>query len=205
MYDITKTRMLLTTVVFAAVAALFAAAANARIPADTGSAFAAQESLGIGRYAALPSVTKVAQPSETNARIPADTSSAFAAQESLRIGRYLPRANATIRFDGQLAATQSRAGSTRYGYVVGGELIVPEQGRGAVSDPSLVGNTAGNGPERARCRCVDVRLSPGDIFGGAALVRGPRLVVVPVSLPVALPRFAEHGNVWSGAPRRARL
>jgi hypothetical protein len=120
----------LTTVVFAAVAALFAAGANARIPADTGSAFAAQESLGIGRYAALPSVTKVAQPSETNARIPADTSSAFAAQESLRIGRYLERpsgANARIRFDGQSAATQSRAGSTRYGYVVGGELIVPEQ------------------------------------------------------------------------------
>ena len=92
MYDISKTRMLLTTVVFAAVAALFAAGANARIPADTGSAFAAQESLGIGRYAALPSVTKVAQPSETNARIPADTSSAFAAQESLRLGRYLAAA-----------------------------------------------------------------------------------------------------------------
>ncbi len=60
MYGITKTRMLLTTVVFAAVAALFAAGANARIPADTGSAFAAQESLGIGRFAVLPSVTKVA-------------------------------------------------------------------------------------------------------------------------------------------------
>ena len=92
MYDITKTRILLTTVAFAAVAALFAAGANARIPADTGSAFAAQESLRIGRYLARPS-----------------------------------GANAKIRFDGQLAATQSRAGSTRYGYVVGGELIVPEQ------------------------------------------------------------------------------
>ena len=65
MYDIAKTRMLLTTVVFAAVAALFAAGANARIPADTGSAFAAQESLGIGRYAVLPSVTNVAQGSGT--------------------------------------------------------------------------------------------------------------------------------------------
>ena len=54
MYDITKTRMLLTTVVFAAVAALFAAGANARIPADTGSAFAAQESLRIGAYASQP-------------------------------------------------------------------------------------------------------------------------------------------------------
>ncbi len=127
MYDITKTRMLLTTVVFAAVAALFAAGASARIPADTGSAFAAQESLGIGRYAALPSATNVAQPSGTNARIPADTSSAFAAQESLRIGRYLSQAVIEIRFDGQLAGTQSRVGSTRHGYVVGGELIVPEQ------------------------------------------------------------------------------
>ena len=54
MQDITKTRMLLTTVVFAAVAALFAAGANARIPADTGSAFAAQESLRIGAYASQP-------------------------------------------------------------------------------------------------------------------------------------------------------
>ena len=52
MYDITEIRMLLTTVVFAAVAALFAAGANAMLPADTGSAFAAQETLGIGRYAA---------------------------------------------------------------------------------------------------------------------------------------------------------
>ena len=57
MYGITKTRMLLTTVVCAAVAALFAAGANARIPADTSSDFAAQESLGIGRYAVLLSVT----------------------------------------------------------------------------------------------------------------------------------------------------
>jgi hypothetical protein len=125
MYDITKTRMLLTTAVFAAVAALFAAGANARIPADTGSAFAAQESLGIGSYAVLPSATKVAQRSGANARIPADTSSAFAAQESLRLGRYLPQAVVAIRFNGQLAGTQSRAGSTRYGYVVGGELITP--------------------------------------------------------------------------------
>jgi hypothetical protein len=127
MYDITRTRMLLTTAVFAAVAALFAAGGNAGIPADTGSAFAAQESLGIGRYAVLPSGTNVAQPSGTNAAIPADTSSAFAAQESLRIGRYLAQGFVEIRFVGQLAGTQSRAGSTRYGYVVGGELIVPRQ------------------------------------------------------------------------------
>ena len=95
MYGITKTRMLLTTVVFAAVAAMFAAGASARIPADTSSDFAAQESLGIGRFAVLPSVTKVAEPSGTNARIPADTSSAFAAQESLRIGRYLAKPSVT--------------------------------------------------------------------------------------------------------------
>ena len=54
MYDITKTRMLLTTTVFAAVAALSASGANARIPADTSSAGAVQESLRTGRYAALP-------------------------------------------------------------------------------------------------------------------------------------------------------
>ena len=105
-------------------AALFAAGANARVPADTGSAFAAQESLGIGSYAVLPSATKVAQPSAANGRVPADTSSAFAAQESLRIGRYLPQALVESRSDGQLAGAQSRAGSTRYGYVVGGELII---------------------------------------------------------------------------------
>ena len=54
MFDITQTRMLLTTVVFAAVAALFAAGANARIPPDPGTAFAAQESLPIGAYASQP-------------------------------------------------------------------------------------------------------------------------------------------------------
>ena len=52
MYDITKTRMLLTTAVFAAVAAMFAGGANARIPENTSSAFAAQESLRISRYVA---------------------------------------------------------------------------------------------------------------------------------------------------------
>jgi ABC-type phosphate transport system substrate-binding protein len=54
MYDITKTRMLLTMAVFAAVAALCAGGANARIPAESGSASAAQESLRIGAYAAQP-------------------------------------------------------------------------------------------------------------------------------------------------------
>ena len=54
MYDITRTRMLLTTAVFAAVAALSASGANARIPADTSSAGAVQESLRTGRYAAQP-------------------------------------------------------------------------------------------------------------------------------------------------------
>jgi hypothetical protein len=54
MYDITKTRMLLTTAVFAAVAALSASGANARIPADSSSASAVQESLRTGHYAALP-------------------------------------------------------------------------------------------------------------------------------------------------------
>ena len=52
MYDITKIRMLLTTAVFAAVAALSASGANAMIPADSGSAYGAQESLRIGAYAA---------------------------------------------------------------------------------------------------------------------------------------------------------
>ena len=52
MYDINKMRMLLTTAALAAVAALFAAGANARIPEDTSSASTAQESLRLGRYAA---------------------------------------------------------------------------------------------------------------------------------------------------------
>ena len=39
MYDITKTRMLMTTAVFAAVAAVFAGGANARIPGEDGSSF----------------------------------------------------------------------------------------------------------------------------------------------------------------------
>ena len=39
MYDITKTRMLVTTAVFAAVAAVFAGGANARIPDEDGSGF----------------------------------------------------------------------------------------------------------------------------------------------------------------------
>ena len=54
MYDITRTRMLLTTAVFAAVAALSAGGASARVPADTSSASAVQESLRLGRYAAQP-------------------------------------------------------------------------------------------------------------------------------------------------------
>ena len=80
MYDITKTRMLLTTSVVAAMAAVFAGGASAKflIPADTSSASAVRVSR-IGRYV-------VAQtPSRVKARflIPADTSSASAAQESL--------------------------------------------------------------------------------------------------------------------------
>ena len=71
MYDITKTRMLLTTAVVAAVSALCASGANASflIPDDTSSAGAAQESLRIGRYVAQT-------PSRAKARflIPADTS-----------------------------------------------------------------------------------------------------------------------------------
>jgi hypothetical protein len=52
MHDNTDTRMLLTTAVFVTAAALFAAGANARIPEDTSSASAAQESLRLGRYEA---------------------------------------------------------------------------------------------------------------------------------------------------------
>lgn len=39
MYDITKTRMLLTTAVFAAVAAVFAGGGNARVLGEDGSGF----------------------------------------------------------------------------------------------------------------------------------------------------------------------
>ena len=42
MYDITKTRMLLTTALFAAVAAVFAGGANARIPNEEGEVIRAQ-------------------------------------------------------------------------------------------------------------------------------------------------------------------
>ena len=52
-YDITKTRMLLTTAVFAAVAALYAGGANARIPDEDGSGFEGQLSI-VGVAAAQP-------------------------------------------------------------------------------------------------------------------------------------------------------
>ena len=86
MYDITKTRMLLTTAVFAAVAAVIAGGANARIPEDVGDwASGAQASIGAGVV------------------------------------------------DSRFAVTESRAGSTRYGYVVGGVLIIPGQSNGQLS------------------------------------------------------------------------
>ena len=54
MYDITKTRMLLTTAVFAAVAAVFAGGANARVLAEDGSGLeavpAAQATHVIGTF-----------------------------------------------------------------------------------------------------------------------------------------------------------
>ena len=47
MYDITKTRILLTTAVFAAVAAVFAGAANARIPNDEGEVIRTQPAAAV--------------------------------------------------------------------------------------------------------------------------------------------------------------
>ena len=86
MYDITKTRMLLTTAMFAAVAALYAGGANARILVDEGdSAGGAQAAVGSGVV------------------------------------------------DSRFAVTESRAGSTRYGYVVGGVLIIPGQSSAQLS------------------------------------------------------------------------
>jgi hypothetical protein len=84
MYDITKTRMLLTTAVFAAIAALYAGGANARILDESGSASGARASIRTGVV---------------------DSRFAF----------------------------ESRAGSTRYGYVVGGVLIIPGQSSGQLS------------------------------------------------------------------------
>ncbi len=54
MYDLTKTRMLVTTAVFAAVAAVLASGANARIPDEEGSGVEGQVSIvGVaGPYAA---------------------------------------------------------------------------------------------------------------------------------------------------------
>ena len=51
MYDVTKTRMLLTTAVFAAVAALIAGGANARIPVDEGDSASSSNVTGV--HAAL--------------------------------------------------------------------------------------------------------------------------------------------------------
>lgn len=83
MYDITKTKMALTTAIVAAAAALFAGGANARI-------------LG---------------------------------QEDLENHAQLSDSVVDSRF----AVAQSRDGSTRYGYVVGGVLIIPAQSGGQVS------------------------------------------------------------------------
>ena len=47
MYDITKTRTLLTMAVFAAVAAVFASGANARIPEEDGSGIGKKSVAGI--------------------------------------------------------------------------------------------------------------------------------------------------------------
>ena len=54
MYDVTKTRMLLTTAAFAAVAALIAGGANARIPEDEGD-WAGSSSLTSVHAALAPS------------------------------------------------------------------------------------------------------------------------------------------------------
>ena len=55
MYDITKTRMLMTTAVFAAGAAVFAGGANARIPGEDGSNFEGQLSIDHVVSAQVPS------------------------------------------------------------------------------------------------------------------------------------------------------
>ena len=84
MYDNTRTRMLMATTVFAAVAATYAGGANARILDESGSASGARASIRTGVV---------------------DSRFAFV----------------------------SRAGSTRYGYVVGGVLIIPGQSGGQLS------------------------------------------------------------------------
>ena len=84
MYDIIRTRMLMATTVFAAVAAIYAGGANARILDESGSASGARASTRTGVV---------------------DSRFAFV----------------------------SRAGSTRYGYVVGGVLIIPGQSGGQLS------------------------------------------------------------------------
>ena len=152
MNDNFNTRMILTTAAFAAVAALLVGPASAHVMDIEGGGVDESQSSGqpsvelsgdtalkVDRAVAAANEAydtyrdktataaraTLAQPSAANARVPADTSSAFAAQESLRIGRYLPQVVVQIRSNGQLAGTQSRAGSTRYGYVVAGGLITP--------------------------------------------------------------------------------
>ena len=80
---ITKTKVALTTTIFAAAAALFAGGANARILGQEDLENRAQVSNGV--------------------------------------------------VDSRFAVTQSRVGSTRYGYVVGGVLIIPAQPSGQLS------------------------------------------------------------------------
>ena len=144
MNDNFNTRMILTTAAFAAVAALLVGPASAKVMDIEGGGVDESQSSGqpsvelsgetalkVDRAVAAANEAydtyrnKTAIAAEANARIPADTSSAFAAQESLRLGRYLPKVVVKIRLNGQLAGTQSRAGSTRYGYVVSGALITP--------------------------------------------------------------------------------
>ena len=104
MYDITKTRMLLATAVLAAVAALFAGGANARILDEDGS--------DIGGQPAAAVAATVGQASSKLTGL-------------LRAARTRDQESGALSRQATTAKRAATPGSTRYGYVVGGELIAP--------------------------------------------------------------------------------
>jgi hypothetical protein len=98
MYDIAKTRVLLTTAVFALVAALYAGGANARIPDEDGP------------------TAKVSQ-------LSGQASSKFTGL--LRAARTRDQESGAPSGQATTAKPAATPSSTRYGYVVGGELVAP--------------------------------------------------------------------------------
>jgi hypothetical protein len=120
MNDMTTTRMLSATAALAAVAALFASPATSMIPRTpdepgTIPYLSDAHLLGWGPAQATAGQqiqSYLDQQLKPNFRMP-------------KTWNLVPKAkpNGARSNEGQVALTESRAGSTRYGYVVGGEFI----------------------------------------------------------------------------------